>query len=110
MTYREILSLLKKNQLEMGQLQTVSDGFTITAPSDGMLIYSREWGGKKEPGSRVSAWNPVVAELPDLTDMISKIYVNEVDISKVSKGQDVSIKIDAFPFLILHNLTELIHI
>ena len=61
------------------------------------MIYARTWYGKKEPGSRISAWDPVVAELPDLTDMISKTYVNEVDISKVQVGQDVTIKVDAFP-------------
>lgn len=93
----EIMTNLRKNELEMQQLLDLSDKFTITAPNDGMLIYSRDWNGKKEPGSRVSAWDPVVAELPDLTDMISKLYVNEVDISKVSKGQEVDIKIDAFP-------------
>ena len=35
--------------------------------------------------------------MPDLSDFISVIYVNEVDISKVKKGQNVSIKVDAFP-------------
>jgi multidrug resistance efflux pump len=95
----EIMTQLRKNEMEMSQLLDLSDKFTIPAPSDGMLIYSRDWNGKKEPGSRVTAWDPVVAELPDLTDMISKLYVNEVDISKVTKGQPVDIKIDAFPDL-----------
>lgn len=93
----EIMTNLRKNEMEMQQLLDLSDQFTITAPSDGMLIYSRDWNGKKEPGSRVTTWDPVVAELPDLTDMISKLYVNEVDISKVTKGQPVDIQIDAFP-------------
>jgi multidrug efflux pump subunit AcrA (membrane-fusion protein) len=39
----------------------------------------------------------VVAELPDLSKMRSKTYVNEVDISKVEKGQEVEISVDAFP-------------
>ena len=62
-----------------------------------MVIYARNWNGKKEPGARISAWDPIVAELPDLSDMISKTYVNEVDISKVRVGQEVDIKVDAFP-------------
>lgn len=95
----EIMTNLRKNEMEMQQLLDLSDQFTITAPNDGMLIYSRDWNGKKEPGSRVTAWDPVVAELPDLSDMISKLYVNEVDISKVMKGQPVAIQIDAFPDL-----------
>ena len=35
--------------------------------------------------------------MPDLTKMISVGYVNEVDISKVKKGQVVSVSVDAFP-------------
>jgi len=62
-----------------------------------MVIYEKGWGGKIGPGSRINAWNPVVARLPDLSNMVSKTYVNEVDISKVKKGQDVSLKVDAFP-------------
>jgi hypothetical protein len=93
----EILTLLRQNQMQFDMLTELSDGFRITAPEDGMLIYARTWNGKKEPGSQISAWDPVVAELPDLTDMISKTYVNEVDISRVQAGQEASIQIDAFP-------------
>lgn len=93
----EIMTLLRQNQLQLNILQELSDGFRITAPEDGMLIYARTWNGKKEPGSQISAWDPVVAELPDLSDMISTTYVNEVDISRVEEGQEVNIKIDAFP-------------
>ena len=61
-----------------------------------MVIYARSWNGKVGPGSQISTWNPVVAELPDLSIMISKTYVNEVDISKLQKGQDVKVNVDAF--------------
>ncbi len=93
----EIRTLQRQNQLKMDQLTDLSNQFSINAPEDGMLIYARTWRSKKEPGSRISAWDPVVAELPDLSDMISKTYVNEVDISKVQQGQEVNVKIDAFP-------------
>lgn len=93
----EIMALLRQNQRQLKIYSDLSNEFTIMAPKDGMVIYARTWNGKKEPGSRISAWDPVVAELPDLTDMISKTYVNEVDISKVRVGQDVSVQVDAFP-------------
>jgi len=38
----------------------------------------------------------VVATLPDLSSMISKVYISEIEISKVKPGQYVSITIDAF--------------
>lgn len=93
----EIKATLKQQQQKMQRLIDLSKEFTIMAPADGMVIYHRSWDGKVKTGSRVRSWNPVVAELPDLSEMISKTYVNEVDISKVSIGQDAIIKVDAFP-------------
>ena len=85
-----------KNELE--GLMELSKSFTIIAPQSGMLIYERSWDGKPvKAGSQISAWDPTVATLPDLTKMLSKTYVNEVDIRKVKKGQDVEIGFDAFP-------------
>jgi multidrug efflux pump subunit AcrA (membrane-fusion protein) len=93
----EITASLNQQKVKMKRLLELSDEFTIKAPADGMVIYARGWEGKVSSGSRLRAWDPVVAELPDLTEMISKTYVNEVDISKVSIGQDTRITVDAFP-------------
>lgn len=93
----EILTSLKQQELKRERLLELSADFTVNAPKDGMVIYARSWNGKIGPGSQISTWDPVVAELPDLSIMISKTYVNEVDISKVQKGQDVKVKVDAFP-------------
>ncbi|MCO6478845.1 MAG: efflux RND transporter periplasmic adaptor subunit [Phaeodactylibacter sp.] len=94
---QEIEALLRQNTTKLREYESLSAEFNINAPESGMVIYARSWRGKKEPGSRVSAWDPIVAELPDLTDMISQAYVNEVDISKVQEGQEAAIKVDAFP-------------
>ncbi len=93
----EINALKRQSQQQLQKYLDLSNDFNIFAPKTGMVIYARTWNGKVEPGSRVTAWDPVVAELPDLTDMISKTYVNEVDISKVQVGQSVEVKVDAFP-------------
>ncbi len=93
----EINALQRQSQQQLQKYLDLSNAFNIFAPKTGMVIYARTWNGKVEPGSRVSAWDPVVAELPDLSDMISKTYVNEVDISKVQVGQEVEVKVDAFP-------------
>lgn len=93
----EIMASLRTEQLKLNRLRDLAKEFTIMAPNSGMVIYSRSWNGKVSAGSQISSWNPTVAELPDLDDMISKTFVNEVDISKVKKGQDVKIKVDAFP-------------
>jgi HlyD family secretion protein len=73
-------------------------GFEIRAPSSGMIIYKRDrFGRKRKTGGMINAMDRVVATLPDLTVMISKVYVSEIDITKVKPGQFVTITIDAFP-------------
>src|SRR5690606_19909936 len=48
-------------------------------------------------GSQIQMYDPNVASLPDLTKMMSKTYVNEVDVRKVKNGQNVEIGLDAYP-------------
>ena len=84
------------NQLKI--IQDVMASFTIKAPSPGMVIYVREWNGKKKGvGSQWSPWDPTVATLPDLAQMESDTYVNEVDVRKIAVGQQVLISLDADP-------------
>jgi multidrug efflux pump subunit AcrA (membrane-fusion protein) len=79
-------------------IEEVLAEFTIKAPSPGMVIYKKEWSGtKRKVGSMINPFDRVVATLPDLTSMISKTYVNEIDVSKVKIDQNVIITIDAFP-------------
>ncbi|MCB0655310.1 MAG: efflux RND transporter periplasmic adaptor subunit [Saprospiraceae bacterium] len=93
---REILTNLKQQQYKQDQLNMVAKEFTITAPTGGMVIYIRNWNGSKQgPGSQISGWNPRVAELPDLSEMIVQAYVNEVDINKIGLGMDAKITVDA---------------
>jgi HlyD family secretion protein len=78
--------------------EEVLSNFTIYAPSSGMIIYKKNrFGTKRKAGSNIDAFDRVVATLPDLTSMLSKAYVSEIEINKVKKGQNVIITIDAFP-------------
>ncbi len=86
----------QRNQLQV--VREVMDGFTVRAPSPGMVIYVKEWNGRKRTtGSQVSSWNPGVATLPDLTQMESITYINEIDVRKVAVGQKAVITLDADP-------------
>jgi multidrug efflux pump subunit AcrA (membrane-fusion protein) len=85
-----------KRQLET--MHEVIAQFTVRAPSDGMVIYRRERNyQKRRAGSSINPSDNVVAQLPDLSVMLSRTHVNEIDISKVKAGQRVRIGIDAFP-------------
>jgi HlyD family secretion protein len=89
---------VNKNARRVKDLEEVLAGFTIKAPSSGMVIYKKEWSGtKRKVGSMINPFDRVVATLPDLTTMLSKTYVNEIDVSKMQKGQVADITIDAFP-------------
>jgi multidrug efflux pump subunit AcrA (membrane-fusion protein) len=97
-TVKEVQANLTKANRKYQEMVDVMGDFTIYAPRNGMVIYKRDWNGKKRGvGSEISPWDPVVATLPDLTEMLSKTYVNEIDISKVKVGQPVEVGIDAFP-------------
>ena len=89
---------LSRIEKRVKDLEEVLAGFTVTAPASGMVIYKKEWrGNKRKVGSTINPMDRVVATLPDLTSMISKTYVNEIDVSKMKPGQIVNISIDAFP-------------
>jgi HlyD family secretion protein len=89
---------IRDQQQRVKDLQDVLAKFTITAPSSGMVIYKKDRSGtKRKIGSSISPFDPVVATLPDLKSMISKTYVNEIDVSKVKRDQKVTMVVDAFP-------------
>ncbi len=95
---REVYANLSKVKREYTAMLDLKQSFRISAPEDGMLIYHKGFDGRPiKEGSQVSGWNPVVATLPDLSQMLSRTFVNEVDIRKVAIGQSVNIGLDAFP-------------
>jgi multidrug efflux pump subunit AcrA (membrane-fusion protein) len=95
---REMGTEVERQRNTQKQIQDVLAGFTIRAPSPGMVIYVREWNGKKRTaGSLVYAYEPSVATLPDLTHMESVTYVNEIDVRRVAVGQPVALTLDADP-------------
>jgi multidrug efflux pump subunit AcrA (membrane-fusion protein) len=91
--------LLYTNEVTLiKNLQDFLAKFTITAPSPGIVIYKTDFGGtKRKSGSSINAFDRIVATLPDLTSMISKLYVSEIEVNKVQVGQKVDISIDALP-------------
>ena len=72
--------------------------FTVRAPSNGMIIYKKDRNGsKRKAGSNINPWDLVIATLPDLSTMISRVYINEIEISRVKNDQIAQISVDAFP-------------
>ncbi|MDZ7808735.1 MAG: HlyD family efflux transporter periplasmic adaptor subunit [Gracilimonas sp.] len=92
----EVEADLQEEQNEVDKIRALMQEFTVLAPANGMIIYRRMNNNSKvSEGSEISAWNPTVAELPDFSVMESVTYVNEVDVQKVTSGQNVVIGLDA---------------
>lgn len=95
---REVGSDVERQRNLLAITREVEAGYTIRAPAAGMVIYAKEWNGqKKTAGTQISSWDPTVATLPDLSQMESVTYVNEIDVRKVAVGQPVEISLDADP-------------
>lgn len=92
------LEEVKRAQEKEKDIVDLFDALDVKAPKPGMVIYSYDrLGSKIKVGSSVNRWAPRIAELPDLSSMISKTFINEIDISRIGVGQKVTIGVDAFP-------------
>jgi multidrug resistance efflux pump len=90
-SYRQVL---ERSQ----ELQKLFNSLEIIAPKAGILTYFKfPWGEIIKTGSKVGPYNSVIATIPEMTNLISRTYINEIDISKVKVGQNVKVGIDAFP-------------
>ena len=95
---KEVQIHLDRHHREKEKMESILADFTILAPKNGMVVYHRDrYGEKRQTGSYLSLTDNVVATLPDLSTMLSKTYINEIDIRKVTLGQQVRIALDAFP-------------
>lgn len=74
------------------------DALTLISSAEGLVVYGVNWsnqGQKFQIGDQPWPGQAIVT-LPDLSNMESHTFVNEVDISKVKVGQKVEVKLDAF--------------
>lgn len=99
----EITATLEKNTLE--KLQKQLDKCIVTAPQDGLVIYSKDrfWdpSSRVQPGA-VVYFQQTLFTLPDLNKMRVKVRIHEAMIKKVEKDQKVEIRVEAYPGRVLH--------
>jgi multidrug resistance efflux pump len=88
----------KQNLERVNVLNRLKDALIIRSPKAGMISYYQyPYGGSVQTGSRVSQWSPVIATFPNMNNLVTKTFINEIDISLIKKGQKARIGIDAFP-------------
>ncbi len=91
---------VKRSEDKVALARKDLDQLTVTAPIPGMVVYLEIWKGgsmgKVQEGD--SPWpGQGLINLPDLSEMVVKATVSEVDASKVDSGQSVIVILDAFP-------------
>jgi RND family efflux transporter MFP subunit len=96
---------LAKMELEISQKQGDLDKaqndlarLILIAPAPGLVIYGQNWSnqGKKFAVGDQPWRGASIIKLPDLSQMESVTFVNEVDVSKVKVGQEVLVTLDAY--------------
>ena len=69
----------------------------VIAPTPGIAIISHNWGTNNKFQVGDQCWSSQqLIQLPDLSKVKAKIQINEVDISKITRGLKVQIRPDAF--------------
>jgi HlyD family secretion protein len=95
------ITLLRSRQQRAAAIVAESreaiERMTVIAPRPGTVVYAQNWrGDKKKVGD--TCWRAErVMEIPDLTRMLGKGDVDEVDAGKIVAGQRVSLRLDAHP-------------
>ena len=89
-----------KARYEVQRAEDYLSQLTVTAPIPGLVVYLEYWKGgqwgKVQEGD--SPWpGQGLINLPDLSVMLTKAKVHEVDIDKVKLGQKVDIILESYP-------------
>jgi len=107
---KQVLSDTKK-QLEDAKVQLLLT--EIKAPSPGMVVLKEDFRGTVRRKLRVGdilMRNQPIIDLPDLSSMIVKTKVREIDLYKVEVGKPATVGVDAYPDLALSGTVNFIGI
>jgi multidrug resistance efflux pump len=93
---------LERAQAEAGRTSRGLQALVIRAPTDGVMVVLENWrAGQFGQGNRPfqvgdAAWaGAQIAELPDLASARMTAVVDEVDRSRLSVGQEATVRVDA---------------
>ncbi len=99
-TLQQVIAKVKKAKSTLVQGESELDKTIIRAPYDGLLIHYEAFrnGEKRTPreGDTVIINQPILY-LPDISNLIVKSKIREIDLHKITIGQSVTITIEAYP-------------
>jgi HlyD family secretion protein len=107
----EVQGKLETAQASLQQAMAELKKTTIQAPFGGIAILYETFrdGRKRKPRVGDRVWqNQPLLYLPDISTMIVKTQIREVDLHKVAMGQLCSVRVDAYPESLLRGKVILI--
>jgi len=72
----------------------MNDLVTLIAPADGVVLTV----AKRSVGSVLNQAEPLVTLIPTSAALIAEVMINSADVGYIMPGQEVALKVDAFPF------------
>ncbi len=87
---------LNESRNRVASTQERIDRLKLTAPTDGMVVYTQLRGERVKEGYEARPGWPLMS-IPDLSRMQIKLFVNEADRLKLKTGQAVTITLEAYP-------------
>jgi HlyD family secretion protein len=95
---QEKYNLVEKSGIPIGQSPEKFEGSNVVAPMDGVVLTKNVEIGESIT-SGVSSFNAgtILFTVADVSKMIVKAGVNEVDIGKIRVGMPVKVTLDAYP-------------
>jgi multidrug resistance efflux pump len=92
-------------QKRYGELKDSMDKTVLKSPAEGIVVYNKTWKGTGgfgtiKEGDRVWPGHAIML-IPDLSEMLVMTQVDETDLGKVKLDQEVRIRVQALPQLLL---------
>jgi HlyD family secretion protein len=89
---------LDNRQAKLTDLQAQRKETSISAPTDGLVIYGERdrWGGGSEIKVGSQVWrHTTIINLPDLSRMQVNLKVHEMDVDRIRKDMEVDVAVEA---------------
>jgi HlyD family secretion protein len=94
---------IETTQIALDDIREELRKAVVHAPFPGIVVHyeTHRDNQKRKPRVGDSVWqNQPLLYLPDISSMIVKTLVREVDLHKITKGQKASVQVDAYPKLV----------
>ncbi|MDP4276710.1 MAG: hypothetical protein Q8914_03655, partial [Bacteroidota bacterium] len=88
---------IQQDENKLKEANETLSKLSLISPSNGIAIINKNWstGNKFQVGEQTWTGFPLI-QLPDMSTLKAVVQINEVDVSKITKGMHVQIKPDAF--------------